>query len=295
MNLRQIEMFRAIMATGSFTAAAELLHISQPGVSLAARHLETQLGVILFTRTSGRIRPTADAVALSAEIERSYRGVKSIQEFAEGLRNGANSVLRIGASANVALQVVPRAISQLVSQGSQASFSLETLRGPLLTEALLREQVDIGITSMPLEHPLLSSRLLGYWRLVCVYPAGHPLEAFEGTVVDKALEFPLVTFTTDTPQGRTAEAWFENSKPHRLVQVRSGLTACTLVASGAGIAFVDDLTACFFEPQGLRWRGLPESPEFPIYAVWSSNIPLALSGVQFCDRVESELKGAAAG
>jgi DNA-binding transcriptional LysR family regulator len=94
MNLRQIEMFRAVMQTGSFTAAAEALHISQPGVSRAARHLEIQLGVPLFERSQGRIRPTDEALALNGEIERSYRGVQSIQQFARGLRHGTYAVLR---------------------------------------------------------------------------------------------------------------------------------------------------------------------------------------------------------
>ena len=50
MNLRQIEVFKAVMSTGSITNAARLLHVSQPGISRLVKHLELQLGVALFER-----------------------------------------------------------------------------------------------------------------------------------------------------------------------------------------------------------------------------------------------------
>ena len=106
MNLRQIEIFRTVMQTGSFTAAAAALHISQPGISRAARHLEIQLGVRLFERAQGRIQPTYEAVCLNAEIERSYRGVQSIQEYARNLKFGVYSTLRIAGG-----PMVPRKFS----------------------------------------------------------------------------------------------------------------------------------------------------------------------------------------
>ena len=58
MNLRQIEIFRAVMSAGSITGAARLLHVSQPSVSRMVRHLELQLGVALFERRNGRLFAT---------------------------------------------------------------------------------------------------------------------------------------------------------------------------------------------------------------------------------------------
>lgn len=286
MNLRQIEMFRAIMSTGSFTAAAALMHISQPGVSRAVRHLETQLGVALFERRQGRIFPTAEAQALHREVERSYRGVQVIQDFARNLKAGANPVVRVVASANVGLELVPEAIAQMTRQGRDARFALQVLRGPLLVDALLQERADIGITAVPLEHPSLESRPLGQWRLVCVYPDGHVLGRRAGFSMAEALRHPIVAFTSDTPQGLIAERWFEGAGPRRVVQVRSGLDACALVAKGAGISFADDLTARFFRPQGLRWRDVPDSPRFTAHAVWNASAPPSRAARKLCDLVE---------
>ena len=58
MNLRELEIFRAIMLGGSITEAANMLNVSQPAVSIALRHAEDKLGVALFLREKGRIHPT---------------------------------------------------------------------------------------------------------------------------------------------------------------------------------------------------------------------------------------------
>ena len=68
MNLRQIEVFRATMLTGSTADAARLLHVSQPGISRMIGHIELQLGLRLFERGKGRIKPTPEAHALYAEV-----------------------------------------------------------------------------------------------------------------------------------------------------------------------------------------------------------------------------------
>ena len=55
MNLRQIEVFRAVMLAGSVTDAARSLHVSQPGISRMLSHIELQLGLRLFERRKGRL------------------------------------------------------------------------------------------------------------------------------------------------------------------------------------------------------------------------------------------------
>lgn len=63
-NLRQVEAFRAVMQSGSITAAAELMSVTQPAVSRLIKYFESRIGFALFTREKGRIRPTAEAFSL---------------------------------------------------------------------------------------------------------------------------------------------------------------------------------------------------------------------------------------
>ena len=61
LTLRQIEVVRAVMASGSIVGAARLLNVAQPGVSRTIKHLDSVLGIKLFTRQGGRFVPTPEA------------------------------------------------------------------------------------------------------------------------------------------------------------------------------------------------------------------------------------------
>lgn len=292
MNLRQIELFRAVMQTGSFTGAASALHISQPGVSRAARHLEIQLGVPLFERTQGRIRPTGEALALQAEIERSYRGVQSIQEFARSLKLGTHGMLRVACSPNTGAEVVPRAMAALLEASPGASVSLEVLpRAQQMVDALLSQQIDLGFSSVPLEHPLFAARLLGHWEMVCLFPSAHRFAAKTAiTAADLAGE-PLVAFHADTLQGRTMAEWLQGESdaiaPRALV--RSGQTAAALVAGGVGVGFVDNLTAIAAASLGLAWRPMRKGRRFTVQAVWNTQHAPAQQALRLVELVRREL------
>lgn len=155
MNLRQIEVFRAVMTTGSTTEAARLLHVSQPGISRLVRHLELQLGVALFERRSGRLVPTAEARELQEEIEKVYRGVQHVRDVAAHLRFGTRTTLRVLSSANTALQLVPRSIAGLVGQFTTARVLFESLPTREIVKLLVTEEADVAISSAPLDHPAL--------------------------------------------------------------------------------------------------------------------------------------------
>ena len=293
MNLRQIEIFRAVMETASFTAAAQMLHISQPGISRAVRHMETQLGVALFERKLGRIRPTQEATALHAEVERTYRGVLSIRQFAQGLRSGVHTMLRVVSSPSLGLEVVPNAVAALLARHANATLSLEVMpRAAQTVDALVSRQADVGISAVILDHPMLESRVLGQWELVCIFPQGHALEAKRKLTPRDLDGQPLIAFHADTLQGRIINQWIEGDLAGAAarVLVRSGQAAASLVTSGAGVAFVDDLTARAYERQGVRWRRVVKSPRFTAYAVWSVQQAPPRLAMELCDLVRKELK-----
>jgi len=292
MNLKQIEMFRAVMQMGSFTGAAAALHISQPGVSRAARHLETQLGVQLFERTEGRIRPTSEALALAAEIDRSYKGVKAIQEFARSLRQGTYQTLRVGCTPNLSLGIAPRAIAALLAAGPGVRVSLEVFpRGQLMADGLITHQLDVGFASVPMEHPLLATRMLGEWRQGCIFPKDHRFALKRRISASDLRGEALVGLNGDTFQGRALDNWLKEDRewfaPRALA--RSGQAAASLAACGVGIAFVDNLTEADSRSPGLIWRPLLGSPRFPIWAAWNLHHLPPRQATRLADLVVKEI------
>ena len=83
---RHIQVFRAVMTTGSVTSAAEMLFTSQPTISRELGQLEYLLGFPLFDRVRGRLRPTARALTLYDDVQRSYIGLDRILATAANLK-----------------------------------------------------------------------------------------------------------------------------------------------------------------------------------------------------------------
>src|SRR5262245_39256184 len=79
LTLRQIEVIRAIMVTGTVGGAARLLNVSSPGVSRVMKHAETAVGVKLFNRRGGRYSPTPQANAIFSQINGVYDKVEDLQ------------------------------------------------------------------------------------------------------------------------------------------------------------------------------------------------------------------------
>jgi len=128
--------------------------------------------------------------------------------------------------------------------------------------------------------------------MVCVFPQGHPLEEKPSLQLKEALRYPLVSFKPDTPQGRVIDQWFDKLAIERniSIEVMSGQSACALVSSGAGVAFVDDLTVRSWPGAGLRFRPVPKSPSFGIYAVTNANIAPSDLSRHFCELAADSFK-----
>jgi len=110
MNLRELEVFRAIMLGGSITEAARILGISQPAVSTALRHAEDRLDLTLFRRHKGRIHPTSEALDLYTEVEGLFEKLSAIQKFASDLRDTRSGLLSIASTPTLTYAFLARAI-----------------------------------------------------------------------------------------------------------------------------------------------------------------------------------------
>lgn len=293
MNLRQIEVFRAVMSTGSTTEAARLLHVSQPGVSRLVRHLETQLGVALFERRSGRLVATAEARELHEEIEKVYRGVQHVRDVATHLRYGTHTTLRVLSSANTALQLVPQTIAMLVRQYPAARVLFESLPTREVAKLLVSEEADLAISSAPLDHPALEVQEIGRWQLLCALPADHALVRQKTPRLAAALAGRLVAYSPEAPQSAVIDHWIESHGVARNVaaEVRSGLAACAVAATGVAVAFVDDLSARAHRPEGLVFAHIEGAPEFPVYLVKNRHRPMPRLGEAFSAFVREQLQG----
>ena len=275
MNLRQIEVFRATMLTGSTADAARLLHVSQPGISRMIGHIELQLGLRLFERGKGRLKPTPEAHALYAEVEHVYRGVQRIDERAQSLKSGGGLALRVLASPSTLLEIVPRAVASLSADYPDSMIYLESQLVRDMVRLLAIGEADVGISNLPIDHPLLVSEVVGSWSLSCVFQRGHRFEQETSVSISEIVKERLIAFSPDTPQGRLVAEHYPrtlDTGPRR-IEVRSGQVACALAEAGAGVAVVDNLTARAWRKDQLSFRPIKRSPRTQVFRVRNPAFP----------------------
>lgn len=285
MNLRQIEVFRAVMLAGTVSDAARLLHVSQPGVSRMLGHIELQLGMRLFERGRGRLKPTPEALELFSAVERVYRGVQRVEERARELKSGSAITFRILTSPSTALQIVPRAIVGLSARFPGAHIVLETHLVREMVAQLERHEADMAVSTAPINNELMASESVGRWHMVCAFPGGH---AFEGRrqISTRALKGErIVAFAPDTPQGALVANWTDADQTTARIEVRTGQAACALVAAGAGVAIVDDLTARAWQGSNLSFRPLQSTKTFDAFVVQHASIARSAVASAFVEEV----------
>ncbi len=266
---RQIEVFRAVMGTGNVTQAALALHTSQPTVSREVARLEQVLQLQLFERVKGRLRPTAQALALLEEVQRSYLGLERIVASAKSLREFTHGRVSVACLPALAHGLLPQAIQLFMTQHPQVGVSITQQDSPLLEEWLTEQRYDLGLCERT--HAPAATELVTLLQAdeVCVLPHGHALLSRR---VLKPRDFeglPFVSFAPSDPYRQQVDAMFDSAGVRRrlVLETASAASVCSLVRQGLGLGIVNPLTALDLAGTGLHVRPLTVQIPFTLSLV----------------------------
>lgn len=271
MNLRQLEVFRTVMQCRSVTDAARLLNVSQPAVTKVLRHAEDQLGMRLFRRERGRLIPTGEAELIYPDAERIFRELQALKRLSADLRDGTTGLLRIGASASLALSAVPDALRLYRTDYPGVRVTCHLLAAEEMAEMVMARQLDMGVTVAPIVVPSARTETIGTADVVCAMPEGHPLAALKAVTPHDVAAHPLISFSGEASVGRLLENAFRRAGVvrHFDIEVTLGIVACALVQRGVGVAMVDGFSRRLDFP-GLAWRPFRPRLSQPVSLVTAS-------------------------
>ncbi|MTD37155.1 LysR family transcriptional regulator [Erwinia sp. CPCC 100877] len=262
-NLRQIEIFHAVMTAGNLTEAARLLHTSQPTVSRELARFEKLLGLQLFTRARGRLHPTVQGLRLFEEVQRSWYGLDRILSTAESLRDFRQGELSVVCLPVFSHSLLPELVQPFLARYPELSLSIVPQESPLLEEWLSAQRHDLGLTETTTA-PAGTERIpLLTLNEVCVLPAGHPLAAkAQLTPADFSGENYISLSRTDSYR-QLLDSLFQQHEVRRrmVVETHSAASVCAMVRAGAGVSVVNPLTALEYAASGVVVR--PFSVEVP--------------------------------
>jgi len=275
MNLRHIEVFHAVYVNGSVSAAARMLHVSQPSVSKVLRHAESLLGFPLFHRTAGRLIPTEDAHTLFGAVSEIQERVYALREASRNLKRGAGSLLRVSALPSLALDAIPATVAQFLRKHPDTRFDLQTVHHADLLRKLYERETDIVIAhEVPLGAPI-DVHWMGAGELVVLYreedmPAAPPRIGME-----ELAGRPFISLAASGPIGLlfSTEVLRLGVELDEVVSARTFHIATALVRLGVGMTVVDNLTARASLGPGLSMRPLESRLTFDINAMFLKDRP----------------------
>ena len=289
MNLRQLEVFYAIMQTGTVSGAAKNLHVSQPNVTRVLAHTEQQLGFALFERVKGRLIPTPEAQTLLPEAERVYQQLGQFRALTNKVKKGSQHI-RIGAPPVLATKLLPEAIAHL-RRNDAISFELATANRDELCHALLCHELDVavcfgedaptGVAQLPLLKETMVA-LLPYSLSRTDLPS--PLSM--AWLLTQTL--PVIGLDPRDPLGMQLHQVIHAIDPnyYHPITVRSYAAAAELALHGAGIAIVDPWTARHYATR-LDVCALAPTIPIAVSVLYAEHSPLSISTRLFIETLNT--------
>ena len=187
MEIRQLRAFVAIAESGTFTAGAVRVHVTQAAVSMQIRQLENEAGAKLFIRAPRNVILTEAGEKL---LERARHILlehdAALEEIAE-LTGAKGGRLRIGsASAGVTADLLPRILTQVRKRYPHADISVTSGTSDFLVQQILAAEIDVAFVSLPVQARGIHTERLNEDQLVAIASPRHP-QARQRTVSAYAL------------------------------------------------------------------------------------------------------------
>lgn len=296
LTLRQIEVIRAIMVTGTVGGAARLLNVSSPGISRIMKHAELSVGIKLFDRRGGRYTPTREAHSIFDQINSVYDKVEDLQFVISRVKRGANTELRIASVPSIAAVMVPRAVADVRRHFPNLLIDVDILKIEEAADYLLLGRGELVALSSKFEHPFLTFEPLARGKLKCLVPETHQLANLSRVRAQDIVKFPLIGVDPNDPYGRIMATLFANSGLQYEVTIRArfGSTVCALVSQGLGIAIIDEFTLAAGQWPKTRVLDIAESTAFETFIAYRKDNAPSSYGARFVAALRQQMAGVAA-
>lgn len=207
-NLEYYKIFYYVASYKSITLAAEMLSISQPAVSQAVKHLESNLSCTLFVRTSKGVRLTKEGEMLFSYVQRGYETILSGEKKLSEMLNLEQGEICIGAS-DMTLQffLLPY-LEAFHERYPGIRVTVTNAPTPETLRHLADGKIDFGIVSTPVgEKPYL--KIIPVKEIRDVFVAGRKFEYLKGQTLSyhSLMELPVMCLEGNTSTRQYVECF----------------------------------------------------------------------------------------
>ncbi|MDR6756419.1 DNA-binding transcriptional LysR family regulator [Mycoplana sp. BE70] len=292
MTLRHMEVFHAIMVTGSVTGAARLLNITQPAISAVLKHCESRLNMKLFLRAGGRLQPTEEALAIFPDVAAIFGRVDAVGRLAQDLVGGKLGTLSVAAAFPIANGYLAKAMASFLVERPKVRCTLQSLTSPQVLDRVINREVELGLAHEPIISNAVDTEELMSWSLNCVMPEDHPLVERDEIDVRDLAPYPIITYQPQIVFRPYVDRAFSQAgiAPTIAVQVSIALTGIMLARFGAGVAIVDSQLVDSMGIPGLAVRELTPRIEAKTLLIQPKDAPRSVVVNEFIGHLRKVIR-----
>lgn len=253
-SVRHIRAFLAVARLGSFTRAAEELHVSQPALTVQIRQLEDALGVRLFDRNKRQVVLTQLGRELLAPLTQVLTDLEAVMSASQNLAGLQRGVVTVATLPSIAAGLLPFAINRFVADHPAIAVHISDVAAEQILQLVKAEQVDFGLgTRLGSDRDIEVIDFLAD-RLCAFFPEGHPLAGRHSLALRDVVAFPLIL----TARGTSVRTLVERALEKEALEIRCACeanymsTAVGLVRAGLGVSILPESAVNAAACDGIR-------------------------------------------
>lgn len=292
-TLPQLAVFEASARLGSFTRAAEELHLAQPTVSVQIKKLAETVGLPLFEQVGKRIFLTEPGRRLYATARELFRTIENVEDAFAGLRGLKSGRLRLAVS-TAGKYFAPRLLAEFVQRHPGLEVSLQIKNRQELLASMTDNEADLYVFANPPQDPELVRLAILPNLMVMLARADHPLAREANISVARFAQQPFLMREPGSGTRMVAEAFFATHgfAPRVRMELSTNEAIKQAILAGLGVSIMPRYTLAL-EPEDDRLTCL-DVEGFPLVGHWYLVYPgakqLSLVARAFIDFARSEAK-----
>lgn len=243
LNFHQLHIFYTVASKGSFSAAAQSLHMSQPAVTMQIQALEEYFGTKLFHRSTKKVELSEAGMTLMPYAE---KGISLIRETDHAMSKYTHQLagkLQLGASLTFGEFILPRLLGFFGKEYPHIAISMKVMNTKQILEEVLTHQLTFGLVEAELQHPDLKVESVLNDELKLILPANHPLLEKETITFEDVLEYPFIlreqgSGTRDVMEKELKRHGKDPSKLRIVMEIGNTGAIKSAVEAGFGLSIV---------------------------------------------------------
>jgi DNA-binding transcriptional LysR family regulator len=242
MEIRQIEMFLAVMEHQTVTRTAEKLHMSPGAISLQLQSLASQLRTQLFVKSGRRIVPTPQAFRFAEHAREVIKKIRDIEQDFADAPAADRRPFHFASGATTLIYRLGGPLRLLRKRFPQADLHVTVAATERIVEGLLDRRFDLGLVSLPIIQPSLATVPLFDEELLVIRPS--PDRAGEGVIAAvhpaELAKAPFLLFPKESNMRAMIDRFFRDLEINPRVTMEADDTEVIkrLVESGFGYSIL---------------------------------------------------------